>query len=219
MKRLWFSCVALAFAVSGLCAGCIMPQTTGTQGGQAQPAAGGGSRSYQQGERLTAHQAYQVLLPRIQEWQPKATIALASPKSRSDGKDDRGADGRSAAWRFTCASADEQTYALFELDTSKEAGSQVRVATSNVRRPAVTALVAPASWKIDSPRAMEIAQANGLKEWLAAHPDYRWDSATIELRASAEEGPYWLIIATERGKTIDFRISATDGKVYHARSH
>lgn len=168
-----------------------------------------------QGERLTALEAYRVVVPKVSAWQANARIALGQAEPDNGDLD---TDGRSSAWRFTCASADEQSYAIFVIDTTREE-QKVRVLTSNVKRPAVTALIDPSAWKVDSPQALEIAQANGLKEWLANHSGYAFADTTIELRASAEEGPYWLIVAHSGQDTIDFRISAADGKVYHARSH
>ncbi len=208
----------VAFGLGLALVACSGSRATGAPTGQAQPPAGQAA-TVQQGDRLTAHEAYQLLLPKIKEWQAKATIALGEPDEPSSGEGGLGLDGRSAAWRFVCASPDEQAYALFEIDTTKEAKSQVRVAKTNVRRPAVDALVDPASWKVDSSQALEIAQGNGLKEWLAEHPAYVAADTVLELRASAEEGAYWRITAHEGTDTIDFRISATDGKVYFARSH
>lgn len=208
----------VAFGLGLALVACGGSRATGAPAGQAQPP-GGQPAVVQQGDRLTAYEAYQLLLPKIKEWQAKATIAIGEPKEPSNGQGKLGLDGRSAAWRFICASPDEQAYALFEIDTSKEAKSQVRVATSNVRRPAVTALVDPAAWKVDSSQALEIAQGNSLKEWLAEHPAYGAADTVLELRASAEEGAYWRITAHEGADTIDFRISAVDGQVYYAQSH
>jgi hypothetical protein len=182
------------------------------------PPAAGKAPAYKQGDRLTAYEAYQVLLPKVREWQPQATIALGTWQI-SGAEGGQGADGRSSTWRFICASPDEQAYASFELNTTKEPERQVRVATTNVRRPGVTALVDPAAWKVDSAQALEIAQANGLQQWLAEHPKHQWGEATLELRASAEEGAYWLVVAHEGQGTSEFRISAADSKVLHARSH
>ena len=197
---------------------CGGNRAAGVPAGQAQSPMGQ-PVAVQQGERLTAHEAYQLLLPKIKEWQPKATIAMGQPEEPSNGQGGLGLDGRSAAWQFICASPDEQTYALFEVDTSKEAKSQVRVGTSNVRRPAVTALVDPAAWKVDSAQALEIAQANGLKEWLAKHTAYAAGDTVLELRASAEEGAYWRITVHAGTDTMDLRISAVDGQVYYSQSH
>jgi len=216
--RIQIVSAVVAFGLGLVLVACGGSQVTGAPAGQAQPPAGQ-SPAVQQGNRLTAYEAYQRLLPKIKGWQPKATIAIGQPKEPSNGQGKLGLDGRSAAWQFICASPDEQAYALFEIDTSKEAKSQVRVGTSNVRRPAVTALVDPAAWKVDSSQALEIAQANGLKEWLAKHTAYDAADTVLELRASAEEGAYWRITAHEGADTIDFRISAADGKVYFARSH
>ncbi len=165
--------------------------------------------------RLTAREAWQLVAPEVGKWQQGAKIAIAAVPTSS--KDFDLFDGRSSAWYFICASPDEQQFHRFTVDTS---GEQPKVRSGEVQnRPSVTAMTDPASWQVDSPRAYEIAMANGLKEWLGEHPSFQGKDATLELAGLKEIGPYWLVICHHDKATIEFRISATDGKVHHARSH
>jgi len=165
--------------------------------------------------RITAREAWRLVEPEVQKWQKGAKIAIGGPSTAS--KDFDLLDGRASEWRFTCATPDEQQFRAFYVNT---AGEQPKFRTGQVsNRPAVTAMTDPTSWQIDSPKAYEIAMANGLKEWLAKHPAFSGKDATLELRGLKEIGSYWLIVCHEGKDTIDFQISATDGKVHLANSH
>lgn len=165
--------------------------------------------------RVTAREAWQMAAPEVDRWQKGAKIAIGTHPTAS--KDFDLFDGRSSQWYFICASPDEQQFRRFTADTSAQ---QPKVRAAEVKsRPAVTAMTDPSAWQIDSPQAYEIALANGLKQWLAEHPSFNGKDAVLELRGLKEIGSYWLIICHEGKATIEFQISATDGKVHHARSH
>ncbi|MGQ9677451.1 MAG: hypothetical protein ACUVX1_17450 [Chloroflexota bacterium] len=164
--------------------------------------------------RVTAREAWRLVEPEVQKWQKGAKIAIGGPSTAS--KDFDLFDGKASEWRFTCATPDEQQFWAFYVNT---AGEQPKLRSGQASRPAVTAMTDPASWQIDSPRAYEIAMANGLKEWLAEHSSFSGKDATMELRGLKEIGSYWLIICHHDKKTIEFQISATDGKVHLANSH
>lgn len=61
-------------------------------------------------------------------------------------------------------------------------GEQPKFRSGQSSRPAVTAMTDPSTWQVDSPKAYEIAMANGLKEWLASHPTFSGKDGTLELR-------------------------------------
>ena len=164
--------------------------------------------------RITAREAWRLVEPEVQKWQKGAKIAIGGPSAAS--KDFDLFDGKASEWRFTCAPPDEQQFWAFYVNT---AGEQPKFRSGQASRPAVTAMTDPASWQIDSPRAYEIAMANGLKEWLAEHSSFSGKDATMELRGLKEIGSYWLIVCHHDKKTIEFQISATDGKVHLANSH
>ncbi|MCL6430335.1 MAG: hypothetical protein K6V36_05670 [Anaerolineae bacterium] len=208
MNKLFASWVMVALLCSGLLS-CDRPPSAATSGREGQTAAEVKAAKVKQGDRLTAAEAYQFVLPKVKEWDPRATIALCEVPVRSKA-DDLDLDGRSSAWTFVCASADQQSYKRFAIDTTKDT---LEVKVSNSTRPAVDALVDPATWKVDSPQALEIAQANGLAKWLEEHPKFTLDAGAIDLRASKDMGSYWRIYARDVGPALVFRISAVDGKV------
>jgi len=164
--------------------------------------------------RVTAQEAWRLVDPEVRKWQKGAKIALGGPSTAS--KDFDLFDGRASEWRFTCVSPDGQQSWAFYVNTS---GEQPRFRSGQSSRPAVTAMTDPSTWQVDSPKAYEIAMANGLKEWLASHPAFSGKDGTLELRGLAEIGSYWLLICHEGKDTMEFQISATDGKVHLARSH
>jgi len=165
--------------------------------------------------RVTAREAWRLAAPEVDKWQKAAKIAIGSRPTSS--KDFDLSDGRSSGWYFICASPDEQHFRRFTVDTS---GPQPKIRAAEVEsRPAVTAMTDPPAWQIDSPEAYEIAMANGLKQWLAEHPSFSGKDAVLELRGLKEIGSYWLLICHDDKDTIEFQISATDGKVHQVRSH
>ena len=217
------ACSPQAAAPSGEKAQTPAPagQTPAQQATQAKPGAtpspaqaSGGTAGAVKG-RITAREAWRLVEPEVQKWQKGAKIAIGGPSTAS--KDFDLFDGKASEWRFTCATSDEQQFSAFYVNT---AGEQPKFRSGQVSsRPAVTAMTDPASWQIDSPKAYEIAMANGLKEWLAKHPSFPGKDATLELRGLKEIGSYWLIVCHEGKDTMDFQISATDGKVHLANSH
>lgn len=164
--------------------------------------------------RVTAQEAWRLVDPEVQKWEKGAKIALGGPSTAS--KDFDLFDGRASELRFTCVSPDGQQFWAFYVNTS---GEQPRFRSGQSSRPAVTAMTDPSTWQVDSPKAYEIAVANGLKDWLATHPAFSGKDGTLELRGLAEIGSYWLLICHEGKDTMEFQISATDGKVHLARSH
>lgn len=163
----------------------------------------------QEGQRLTAMEAWDVMKDDVMSWKPGSKIITARPPSRP-GKEDLDTDGRSSAWRFIVAPEGDPLPGIYSLDTTVK---PIKPNRTEQRRPVAEAVVDPDTWTVDSPQAMEIALANGLEAWMAEHPDFQMRTLTFELTATPEAGPHWLIEARDGADTFVIRINAVDGSV------
>jgi hypothetical protein len=163
----------------------------------------------QEGQRITAREAWDVMKGEVLKWKPGSLIITARPPSRP-GKEDLDTDGRSSAWRFVVAPEGDTLPGIYSLDTTVK---PIKPNRTEQRRPVAPANVDPDTWTIDSPEAMQIALDNGLEEWMADHPGFQLRTMVFELNATVEHGAHWRIEATQVLDKFTIRISALDGSV------
>ncbi len=163
----------------------------------------------EQGQRVTAMEAWEVMEGEVMDWKPGSMIISARPPSRP-GKEDLGTDGRSSAWRFVVAPEGDPLPGIYSLDTTVK---PIKPNRTEQRRPVAPASVDPAAWQIDSPAAMEVALANGLEEWMGANAGFQISTMTPELIATVEDGSYWHILAKDGASSFEMSLSAIDGSV------
>jgi hypothetical protein len=170
---------------------------------------GSSSTRLEQGQRVTAKEAWDFMQADIMEWKPGSKIIVARPPSRP-GKEDLDTDGRSSAWRFIVAPEGDPLPGIYSLDTTAK---PIKPNRTEQRRPVAQAIVDPDTWAIDSPEAMEIAVANGFETWVAEHPGFQMRTLTFELTATVEAGPHWIVEARDGADIFAILINAEDGSV------
>jgi hypothetical protein len=191
LARLTLALVVLALLLTAV--GCGGKTDTGLQSGQ----------------RISAKEAWAVMQADVAKWKAGSMIIECRQPARR-GKEDLGVDGLSSAWRFIVGPAGDGNQAYFSLDTTAE---PIKPNRSDQVRPAAKAVLDPATWTIDSPKAMEIALANGLQEFIDGHASFEVRMMTFEIDITVEQGPFWKVEAKDGSDTLALKISAADGSI------
>ncbi len=170
--------------------------------------------------RLTAKDAHQHAMRRAYGWDKGCKLIIVAARPF-----DFDLDGKSSRWGYRCVSGDGKNCAVFSFNWAHP-DSPVRRAKA--KRP-VQCLdtINDVRWRIDSPKACDIAKRNRLSKWLAEHPSFSaaYSRNRFELVANKSDGPYWLINlaakVSEKPRKydhIEMRISAVDGHIISSQA-